>query len=287
MLADVVAFLSCPHCEESLVLEQGALRCQSGHSFDVARQGYVNLVSGGGGHHRGDDAAMLSAREAFLTAGYLDGIRDAITGLVHRALPISNGGDLVVDAGAGTGFYLAAVLNSLSECVGIALDSSSHALRRAARAHPRLGAVGCDIWKPLPLKARSAALILDIFSPRNGPEFRRIIQPHGRLIVVTPTPRHLEELVAPLGLVTVDTNKPQRLEAGLAGHFVAESSEDCRQRLELQSDALAAVVNMGPSARHLSSQSVKEGVTRLLDEAHAATLTVTISVTISLYRPIM
>lgn len=229
---------------------------------------------------------MLSAREAFLGAGYLDGLRDAITRVAHVVLPGPSGPDLVVDAGTGTGFYLAAVLDSLSESVGIALDSSIHALRRASRAHPRIGAVGCDIWKPLPLKDGSADLILDIFSPRNGPEFRRIIQPDGRLLVVTPTPRHLEELVVPLGLITVDANKPQRLEAGLASHFVAECSEDCRQRLALRGDALAAAVDMGPSARHLSPQSVRGRIMRLLDEARAKTLTVTISVTISIYRPI-
>ena len=81
------------------------------------------------------------------------------------------------------------------------------AARRAARAHPRAGAAVCDVWRGLPLADACADVVLDVFAPRNGAEFRRVLRPGGRLVVVTPTPAHLAELVPLLGLIGVDPDK--------------------------------------------------------------------------------
>ena len=81
-----------------------------------------------------------------------------------------------LDLGAGTGRQLARVLDALPRRHGIALDVSRPALQRAARAHPRIGAVGCDIWGALPVRSAAAALVLNVFAPRNGDEIARV---HG------------------------------------------------------------------------------------------------------------
>ncbi|HLM28168.1 MAG TPA: hypothetical protein VK304_14490, partial [Thermoleophilaceae bacterium] len=166
MHPDAVALLRCPHCRHGLQLIDGSLGCDEGHRFDIARQGYVNLVPA-----PGDTAAMVSAREAFLEAGHLDFI------------PLDAHG-VVVDAGSGPAHHLAATGAELP----LALDSSTAALRRAAR---RATAVGCDLWKELPLRAGVADTVLSVFSPRNGAEFARILRPGGRLITVTPGRGHL------------------------------------------------------------------------------------------------
>ena len=233
MLADVVDLLRCPHCRGALTLEHAAVRCGEGHSFDVARQGYVMLVAG-----VGDSAAMVAAREAFLGAGHYGPITEAVARHVDPAGP-------VVDLGAGTGHHLAAVLTH--DQAGLALDSSKHALRRAARAHARIGAVGADAWGPLPLRDGVARTVLSIFSPRNGPEIARILG--GDLVVVTPTPRHLRELVERHGLVTVDPLKRERLATQVA------SLRQCHEELieldlNLSSADANALIAMGPSARH-------------------------------------
>ncbi|MCL5736734.1 MAG: 23S rRNA methyltransferase, partial [Actinobacteria bacterium] len=230
MLADIVPFLRCPHCGEALSLGAGSLSCVRGHNFDVARQGYASLAPGGGGRPRGDTAAMVSEREAFLRAGHLAGLRDEIATIASSSIVTSpfsgeitarspGGQACVVDAGAGTGYYLAGVLDRRADLVGIALDASKFALRRAARAHPRAAAVGCDVWGSLPVRDKCAALVLDVFAPRNGPEFRRILHPDGRVIVVTPDPNHLRELVARLGLIGVDSHKQRRLAAAFSSSF--------------------------------------------------------------------
>lgn len=137
--------LRCPVCGEPLAEATAgttsALRCPRRHSFDIARQGYVNLLAGRA-PHVGDSAEMVAARADFLAAGHYDLISAALSDAATEAAsrpPTSGFGayPLVVDAGAGTGRYLGAVLAALPDAVGLALDVSKPALRRAARAHPR------------------------------------------------------------------------------------------------------------------------------------------------------
>jgi SAM-dependent methyltransferase len=93
---------------------------------------------------------------------------------------------LVADLAGGTGYYLAGILDALPHRHGACIDLSVPALRRAARAHPRAAALGADVWQPLPLADRSAALVVSIFGPRNAAETGRILIPGGTLIIATP-----------------------------------------------------------------------------------------------------
>src|SRR3954452_19923657 len=166
MLAEALPFLRCPHCGAGLALAGagGVVRCEAGHSFDVARQGYVSL-----GTAAGDTAAMVAARDAFLGAGHYDAIASAVADAAASAVAADG---CVIEAGAGTAFYLARVLDALpgTPRVGLALDSSKPALRCAARAHPRIGAVACDAWQELPVRTDAAALALSVFAPRGSAE---------------------------------------------------------------------------------------------------------------------
>ena len=209
VLSAVLDLLRCPVCGGGLAEGEGVLRCGEGHSFDID-QGYVNLVPG-----PGDTAEMVEARDAFLAAGRFARLS---TALADEA-PAAGAGGTVVDIGAGTGHHLARVLDALPEARGIAIDSSPAALRRAARAHPRAAAVGADVWRDLPLRDGVAALILSVFAPRNPTEMARVLAPGGALLAVTPTTRHLFELVGPLGLISVPDDKEDRLDEQLGPHF--------------------------------------------------------------------
>src|SRR5437764_13568006 len=101
---------------------------------------------------------------------------------------------LIVDAGAGTGYFLAHVLDAAPDATGLALDVSAVALRRAARAHPRLGAAMWNLWEPWPVGDEVASVLLNVFASRNGPEFHRVLRPGGLLTVAAPAPDHLREL---------------------------------------------------------------------------------------------
>jgi 23S rRNA (guanine745-N1)-methyltransferase len=239
--AGIVTRLRCPTCQGTLEVAGSALRCARGHSFDVARHGYVDL-SGGRLTHDGDTPAMIAAREQVQRAGHFDFLTAALVDLA-RAAPVG----LTVDVGAGTGHHLAAVVDARPGDLGLAVDVSKAALRRAARAHPRVGAVRADAWRRIPVARGAATLVLNVFAPRSGAELARLLAPGGRLLVVTPQADHLAELALP---VAVDPAKEERLNAALAPRFVREDERRLRRTLRLSADDARALAEMGPSARH-------------------------------------
>ncbi|MFY1619270.1 putative RNA methyltransferase [Micromonospora sp. WMMD736] len=343
--------LSCPVCGESLTGTTSgtarALRCPRRHTFDVARQGYVNLLTGRS-PHVGDSAEMVTARAQFQAAGHYDIIsaalaaasteavarlratptapppaappetaprpgttppappaaalcsaytdatlsapqcrvevsraKDATAGV--RAEPARADSDaypLVVDVGAGTGRYLGAVLAALPDAVGLALDVSKPALRRAARAHPRAAAALADTWQRLPLADGAAAVLLNVFAPRNGPEFHRVLDREGTLLVVTPAAEHLTELVDALRLLQVDPDKADRVAATLGGHFTPVSSTVHRAELALTRPEVATLVGMGPSAWHTDPAALADRLAALPEPVR-----VSVAVRLDAYRP--
>ncbi|GII53772.1 rRNA (guanine-N1)-methyltransferase [Planotetraspora thailandica] len=264
MLADVIDLLLCPVCGARPSLVPGAVRCGNGHVFDVARQGYVSLLTGSAAPGTADTAAMVAARDAFLSAGHYAPLADAVIRLCAPALPGTAG--VIADAGAGTGHYLAAALTGTGgQAVGLALDVSKHAIKRAARAHPRIGAVVADVWRPLPVRDACADVLLNVFAPRNAAEFARVLKPGGTLIVVTPAPGHLRPLVERLGLLSVDEDKDRRLGETLGGRFARAVQEDLDIPLRLGHDAVEAVVGMGPSAWHTGTDDLRKKIAALPD----------------------
>lgn len=278
MIDAALPYLRCPVCALGLAAGPGTLRCPRGHSFDVARQGYVNL-SPGRTTHTGDTGQMVAARADFLAAGHYDVVTHA---LAEAALTApGTGPGLVVDAGTGTGWHLAGVLEALPEAVGLGLDVSKAALRRAARAHQRAGAVLTDLWGPLPMADASARLLLNVFAPRNGPEFRRVLRPDGALLVVTPAADHLTELVTALGLLRVDPDKRERVAAGLGRDFTTGRAGTHRRVLALTHDEVRTVVGMGPNAWHADPARLAAAVRAL-----PGTVSVTAAVDVTVYRPV-
>ncbi|MET8543210.1 putative RNA methyltransferase [Kitasatospora sp. NPDC004799] len=277
MLQDIERYLACPHCAQALTRHDRSLRCPAGHSFDLAKQGYVSLLAGDAHTGTGDTAEMVAARADFLAAGHYRPIAEALAQAASAAVGESDG--LVADLGAGTGHYLAQVLDALPGTVGAALDISKFALRRAAKAHPRVGAVVCDAWRPLPLRDASAELVLNVFAPRNGPEIRRVLRPGGTLLLVSPTARHLRELVDALGLLSVDEEKQRRIDEKLGPYLEPAGRREVEFTLRLGPQDVRTVVGMGPSAWHTDPQRLGAALAELPDPVE-----VTASVTVAAYR---
>lgn len=246
MIDGALPYLRCPVCRQSLERVDRTLRCPSRHSFDMARQGYADLTAGRM-PHVGDTAEMIADRAAFLGAGHYAFIAAALAEQAGRP------GGLIVDAGTGTGDYLAAVLEHAPAAVGLGLDVSKPALRRAARAHDRAAAVLTDLWRPLPLADQAADVILDVFAPRNGAEFHRILRPNGKLLVVTPGPEHLRELIDAHGLIQVDPEKSSRVQEALGDHFKPGETVHLERELDLTAGEVRTLIGMTPSARHVSA----------------------------------
>ena len=275
-LAAVAAYVRCPVCAGSVRIGDDQVVCDRGHSFNIARQGYVSLVSGRGGPGTGDSAAMVLAREAFLGGGHYQPVADALSALAARS--DRGGPGLVLDLAGGTGYYLARVLDALDGRLGACVDLSAPALRRAARAHPRAVALGADAWQSLPFADGAAALVLSVFGPRNAAEIRRVLTPGGTLLVATPGADHLAELREALGLIGIDERKTERL-AEAYGGYADSSVTPVRYELRLGHAELTDLVAMGPSARHIAADELAGRVAAL-----PAAVTVTVDVAVHRYQ---
>jgi len=272
-----VALLACPVCGRTLGAQPdaSALRCADGHSFDRARQGHVTLLPPGHRPPSGDSAAMVADRVAFLEAGHYAGLTGALAGAVGAdGAPRS-----LLDLGGGTGHHLARLLDRTPDAVGVVLDSSPYAARRAARAHERAVAVVADSWARLPVRDGAVDRLLVVFAPRNGPEIARVLASDGRLVVVTPAADHLGELVGPLGLLRVDPDKAARLAASLEPDLRPVRAAGHREQLVLSRGAAATLVGMGPHARHTTPAAVAAALARLPER-----IPVTVSVDVTTYR---
>lgn len=265
-------------CRSPLTAEGGTLRCGQGHTFDVARHGYVNLLGGGAATGTADTAEMVAAREAFLGARHYEHIAEALAAAIAGAVRGATA-PRVLDVGAGSGYYLAAVLDRMPAAVGLALDISKYAARRAARAHPHASAVVCDAWDRLPVADASVSAVMSVFAPRNAAEFSRVLATDGIVVTVTPTPRHLAELIDAIGLISVDDRKEERLETSLGEYFAREASQPLEARMMLGHADVAALVDMGPSARHTTHSKREARIARLPDSA-----VVTASVNVAVWR---
>jgi 23S rRNA (guanine745-N1)-methyltransferase len=247
-LAWVASRLRCPVCSQPLASVTGALACSHGHSFDVAREGYVTLFETGVGHAFGDDVRMVATRANVERAGHLEPLTAALVQTADRFAGSDT--SLVLDVGAGTGHHLAGVLGALPQARGVALDASRPAARWAGRAHESMAAVRADVWRQIPLADGAVDLALNVFAPRNGPELGRVVRPGGTVLSVTPTATHLHEL-ATLHSIRIDPDKTARLRRGLDPWFQPISVRPVTWTLRVSREQAAAVLRMGPAARHL------------------------------------
>lgn len=179
----------CPHCGLPLDEAERTWSCASGHQFDRAREGYVNLLPGGRlpSGVRGDNDLMVRARRAVFDAGCYEPIIAAVAGAVQRL-----GARTVLDAGCGEGTYLARACTGGAEGCGI--DISKDAVRRAARRHGDQRWAVASSYR-LPFEDGVFDAVVSVFSPRPTEEFRRVLAAGGCAIVVTPGPGHLRSLV--------------------------------------------------------------------------------------------
>ncbi len=272
---EIVRSLRCSVCGDPVGAIERTVRCERGHSFDVAKQGYVNLLHARIPAGTADTAPMVAARVDLLASGVYLPLADALAKVASEH--VQDG--LIIDAGAGTGYYLAHVLDTVPAAHGLALDVSAVALRRAARAHARAGAAVWNLWEPWPVADSSASLILNVFAPRNASQFHRVLTADGLLVVATPNPGHLRELGELV--ISVDGGKDARLEETLGERFGRVDRRDVTERVTLLPAQIRQVVEMGPSAHHLHRDGRRERL-----DAITEAMDVTTSFSVTLYRPV-
>ena len=255
--------ITCPLCGGSLHSDGKSLICPQGHTFDVARSGYVNLLPSRRKLPEtvGDNHEMLSARERFLGGGYFGPLVHALRRLARESTerPIEPEG-YALEVGSGTGHYLAAINDELVGTPGedlcyFGIDISKAAARMSAGLHKDITFLVADVHKGVPLASGKAQLLFDIFAPRNPQEFARVLRPDGRAIVVIPAPDHLGELVSRFGLLQVHGDKEEILLKDFDGSLHLTHRAPIRYEMSLPAQAVRDAVHMGPSARHLSEDT--------------------------------
>jgi 23S rRNA (guanine745-N1)-methyltransferase len=221
-------------CGLPLIRQDRALACPSGHSFDIARSGYVNLLQPQDRRsaHAGDSKLAIGARSRLLDAGVG---RTAIDAIVTRAAALAQRDpSCVVDLGCGSGEALA-MLAAVRPIIGVGIDLSTAAVEAAARRFPSLhnltwAAANAD--RRLPLLDGRVSLVLSLNGRRNPAEVARVLQPDGHLLVAVPAPDDLIEL---RGIV-----QGQAVERDRAGSVIAEHESlfDLVERISVHAQPL-------------------------------------------------
>ena len=263
--------LLCPICGGSLSKNDHTWQCENRHSFDIARQGYVNLlpVQNKRSLQPGDTKEQVLSRRAFLDGGFYAPIADALCKLARD----HNCSGPILDVGCGEGYYSARLAQALNaELVG--LDISKEAVRCAAGRHKNAQWL-CASAAHLPVADGCAGLVTSLFALTVPEEFRRVLHPDGAFIQVLAAEDHL------LGLKSIIypelTHKEKNSTPAVPGFYLAES-RPVRFTFTVEGQQVQNLLAMTPHVYRIG----KEGADRL---RQTETLTDTASCILNLYLP--
>jgi 23S rRNA (guanine745-N1)-methyltransferase len=180
----------CPLCHNPLALSGKQYQCINRHSFDLAREGYVNLlpVQQKNSKDPGDNKDMMQARRAFLQAGWYAPLAQAVSATLASLAPAS-----VLDLGCGEGYYTTLLQQAVPAANVYGVDISKSAIKFAAKADTNIKFSVASAYQ-LPFANASFSAIVRIYAPSKLAELQRLIVPAGHLITVTPGPEHLVQI---------------------------------------------------------------------------------------------
>ena len=250
--ASATAF-ACPICQENLTLVESSLKCNNRHSFDLAKFGYVNLapqIKQSANY----DKKNFQNRQQILEAGFYQAILDAVSDLLASSKTTTT----ILDIGCGEGFYSRKLQESHSEKTFYAFDISKDSVQIAAKSEPNWAVnwfVG-DLAR-LPIKDASMDILLDIFSPANYGEFRRVLSKDGILIKVIPTKNHLKEIRQKVqDQLTNKDYSNQDIKNHFQEHFTILSSQTASLTKTITADQLQALLSMTPLLFHIDQSKI-------------------------------
>ncbi|HHB9237375.1 TPA: putative RNA methyltransferase [Streptococcus pneumoniae] len=250
--ASATAF-ACPICQENLTLLETNFKCCNRHSFDLAKFGYVNLapqIKQSANY----DKENFQNRQQILEAGFYQAILDAVSDLLASSKTTTT----ILDIGCGEGFYSRKLQESHSEKTFYAFDISKDSVQIAAKSEPNWAVnwfVG-DLAR-LPIKDASMDILLDIFSPANYGEFRRVLSKDGILLKVIPTENHLKEIRQRVqDQLTNKEYSNQDIKEHFQEHFTILSSQSASLTKTITAEQLQALLSMTPLLFHVDQSKI-------------------------------
>jgi 23S rRNA (guanine745-N1)-methyltransferase len=260
----------CPHDGAMFETTRSGVRCPLGHSFDRAREGYLNLTVAGrrpGSRPAGDSLEMLRARRTFLEAGHYAPVAAAVAR--HVAAVVSSpvlcgqvvdmqppdGSEAVdvLDAGCGEGWYLGQLVARVAGVRGWGLDVAKDGVRLAARRYPSCGFAVASSYR-LPVAEASVAAVVSVFSPRPFAEFFRVLRPGGAVVVASPGPEHLAGLKALVYDDPRQHDERPHTDPADDGHAPPTERERVRAELVLAGGDALALLQMTPYWWHATPE---------------------------------
>ena len=244
---------ACPICQESLDLVQQSLVCTNRHSFDLAKFGYVNLAPQVKAS-KDYDKENFQNRQLVLENGFYDHI---LTSLSECLSPLDHPAN-ILDIGCGEGYYSRSLQERYPDHSFYAFDLSKESIQLAAKSDQEWKVkwfVG-DLAR-LPLLDQSMDLLLDIFSPANYQEFKRVLAPDGCLIKVIPTAAHLQEIRQKVKdhLDQADYSNEQIIQH-FSDYFTIENTIHCQETFELTPALREALLSMTPLLFHVDPAQI-------------------------------
>lgn len=244
---------ACPICQENLTLVETSLKCSNRHSFDLAKFGYVNLapqIKQSANY----DKENFQNRQQILEAGFYQAILEGISDI----LATKPSAKTILDIGCGEGFYSRKLQESHSDKTFYAFDISKDSVQIAAKSETNWSVnwfVG-DLAR-LPIKDASMDILLDIFSPANYGEFRRVLSQNGILIKVIPTENHLKEVrqIVQNQLTNKDYSN-QDIKEHFQEHFSIQSSQIASLTKPITAEQRQALLSMTPLLFHVDQSMI-------------------------------
>lgn len=235
----------CPLCHAPLEEGASSMRCNAGHQFDKAKEGYVNLlpVQHKRSREPGDSAEMMRARRAFLDAGHYAPLRDTLAQILAREL--EEQGAALLDIGCGEGYYTSAFAElartRAGACYG--LDVSKAAVRYGAKRYPAVRFCVASSHR-LPFADSAFAGVVRIYAPCSAHELARVVKPGGIVVTAAPGPRHLLQLK---GLIYQDVKLHPARDEVLEG-FSMHAQQRLAYPMTLSGEHAHALLQMTPFA---------------------------------------
>lgn len=231
----------CPVCRSPLAQEETRYACPNRHTYDIARQGYVNLL-----RKKPDTLyehkALFQARRTVYQASFFAPVEQALRTMLPQT------GGILLDAGCGEGSLLAALAQDTS-WQGIGLDISKTAVQMAAAAYKRHRWCVADLCD-IPLPERSVDVIVNMLTPANYGEFTRVLKAGGLLLKLMPDEAHLVQLRSAAGLADYSA-ETDRAPAGLQGRMRPLETQHVRYTIPCGPALAAAVYQMTPMTAHI------------------------------------
>ena len=250
--ASATAF-ACPICQENLTLLETSLKCCNRHSFDLAKFGYVNLapqIKQSANYNKEN----FQNRQQILEAGFYQAILEVVSDLLSN----SKNAKTILDIGCGEGFYSRKLQERNPDKTFYAFDISKDSVQITAKSEPNWAVnwfVG-DLAR-LPIKDASMDILLDIFSPANYGEFRRVLSKDGVLIKVIPTENHLKEIRQKVqDQLTKKDYSNQDVKEHFQENFTILSSQTASLTKPITAEQLHALLSMTPLLFHVDQSKI-------------------------------